>query len=213
MTCSRSLALVAVLLTLLVAPPVGATLLTHTFDERPPAVADGLAVANGMLTFHFSVGGSPSADATYGGFGPGSLVFVSDPSLVGSALGVLTLDFAFPTAVFGFGVAVNLSDLLPDAVSVELFDAGLGSLGTTTLDLDVLLPGGFAEGRFDHEGTPIARARIAFDGALFIEGDRFAVDNMTFQVPLPGGLALAGLGLALALACRRQRWGMARAGR
>ena len=75
------------------------------FDELPYQTVDGLSY--GGVTFGFSIAGSPSTDAHYNAIGPGMLTYVQDSSLEGNAQGILTLDFADPTHMLEFGLALG----------------------------------------------------------------------------------------------------------
>src|SRR3954470_6191358 len=75
---------------------------TLTFEELPFQSVDGISVQG--VTFRYTVGGTPSTDAFYGAFGPGSITHVQDPSLEGGTAGSLTLDFSHPTTVLAFGL-------------------------------------------------------------------------------------------------------------
>src|SRR5215210_4397359 len=97
--------------------PAAKRTVTLTFDELSFQPVDGVTI-NG-LTFGFTGG-----DATYGAFGPGSIVNVQDPSLEGSAFGTLRLTFARPTNVLEFGLALNTFGSLTPGATVALYNAG-----------------------------------------------------------------------------------------
>jgi len=83
--------------------------ITLNFSELPNQPVDDLSYMG--VTFRFAVGGTPSFDAYYNSTGPGTTVFLEDPSLEGNAEGILTLEFApEPTDKLQFGVAL-LTDL------------------------------------------------------------------------------------------------------
>jgi hypothetical protein len=142
---------------------------TLTFDELSFQPVDGVTI-NG-LTFGFSGG-----DATYGAFGPGSIVNVQDPSLEGSAFGTLRLTFARPTNVLEFGLALNTFGSLTPGATVALYNPG-GHLrrviGVNTSELV-----SFTEGRFAYSGGAIGSAVITFNSSA---ASRFALDNLTFE--------------------------------
>lgn len=173
---------------------------TLTFNELPTQPVDGLSYMG--VTFGFTVGGSPSLDARYNAGGPGSIIFVQDPSLEGAAAGILTLDFApLPTDVLRFGVALNSALPLTPGFTVELFDKNLVSLGVTPVNTLPLVS--FTEGAFTYAGPAIRRAVIDFNetGAT-----RFALDNLTFNpVPAPGAILLGSIGVGLVSWLRRRR--------
>lgn len=180
-----------------------------------PEPADGVSVAG--VSFGFTEGGGSSTAAQYGASGPGALTFIDGDVLAGPAGGTLTLSFATPTVTLEFGLALNTIGTVSPGFSVELFDAGLISLGTT--DVDTLSLIGFSEGLFSHSGTAVKQAVVTLNTTFpQIGGNReFALDNLTFEVPDPppfsvpvptlgpgGGLALVLLLVALgSVALRR----------
>lgn len=152
---------------------------TLDFSEIPFQSVDGLTYAG--ITFDFRIGGVHSTEAFYNSFGPGTLTYVDDPSLTGDSAGVLTLDFAVPTSVLEFGLALNTASQLTPGFRVELLAPDLMSLGETSVDV---FPNagalGFSENRFEYMGVPVARAVIR---ANYQPGS-FAIDNLTF-LPVP----------------------------
>jgi hypothetical protein len=152
-----------------------------TFDELPPQPVNGLTF-NGV-TFFFNVGGVPSSDATFGGFGPGSILFVQDPSLEGDASGTLWILFDSPTGtpyvVFGLARSIFLDRLVPGAL-VDLFDTNFCFIKRKALGTYPYVS--FAENLFNLPPTttrPIRLARIVFPHADLAA--RFAVDNLTYS--------------------------------
>lgn len=175
-----------------------AAVTTLDFTELPTQPVDGLSYMG--VTFGFEVGGSPSTDALYNFFGLGTITFVQDPSLEGDAAGILTLDFAQPTIQLDFGVALSTFDPLTPGFTVELFNAGLSSLGVTPVNTSPLVS--FTEGPFIYSGAPIGRAVIDFEDSA----GRFALDNLTFNpIPAPGALLLGSIGVGLVSWLRRRR--------
>jgi hypothetical protein len=127
----------------------------------------------------------------------------------------LRIDFSQPVSSFGFGAALDATSD-PGQMQIDLFDSGLGSLGTYFLTLDrtpVSHLGGTgsnSEGLFFADGLAgMSRARITNFGDG-INGESlfgYVVDNITFQtVPEPSTLVLLAGGLAAAAhRWRRQR--------
>ncbi len=172
---------------------------TLTFDELPTQPVNGLTY-NGV-TFGFTVGGNASTDAVYNGIGPGSIAYLQDPTLEGNAAGVLTLNFAQPTDLLQFGVALNSFNPVTAAYSVKLFDASLSAIGTFSENTyPVVL---WSEDLFSYSGTPIGRAVIAFNAQA---ANRFAVDNLSVNtIPAPGAILLGSIGVGLVNWLRRRR--------
>lgn len=173
---------------------------TLTFDELPYQSVDGLSYDG--VTFGFTVGGSPSTDAYYGAIGPGALIHLQDKSLEGSARGILTLDFASPTNLLEFGIALNTKSQVTGAYTVELFDESLGSIGITSEDTNPLIC--WSEGKFSYSsGTAISRAVIDFNEQY---SRRFAMDNLnTNTIPAPGAILLGSIGVSCVGWLRRRR--------
>ncbi|MCZ6794801.1 MAG: IPT/TIG domain-containing protein, partial [Planctomycetota bacterium] len=147
---------------------------TLTFDELATQPVDGLSFMG--VTFRFEIGGVASDDARYRGSGPGTTKFLADPTLEGSASGILTLEFDVPTPILEFGVGLSTTVAVDPGITVELFDSG-GSF--TVLDVELPSTGGFAQTRFSHAGTPVRRAVIDFNETA---AARFAIDNLTFDL-------------------------------
>jgi hypothetical protein len=149
---------------------------TLTFDELPFQPVDGLHFKG--VTFDFKVGGVDSTAASYGSFSfLGQTTFTSDPSLVGTTLGVLTLDFDRPVSAFNFGVALAAPfATVPSAANVTLYDASAGLVGNFSVDVT---PGFFVypSGQFSYSGTPVTRAVITFNSVF---ASTFVLDNLTF---------------------------------
>ena len=172
---------------------------TLNFGELPTQPVNGLTYSG--VTFGFTVGGNPSADAVYNGIGPGSIAYLQDPTLEGNAAGILTLDFVQPTTLLQFGVALNSFNPVTAAYSVQLFDASLSPLATLSgSTYPVVL---WSEDLFSYSGTPIGRAVLAFNAQ---SATRFAVDNLSVNtIPAPGAILLGSLGVGIVNWLRRRR--------
>ena len=174
---------------------------TLTFNELTTRPVQGLTFMG--VTFGFTVGGLPSQDAAYNRPGPGPLTFVQGAVLEGDAHGVLTLNFAAPTPVLRFGLALSTPNSLTPGFTVQLFDPASQSLGLFSVNTSPLL--GFSEGQFSYSGALVARAVIDFN-ENFPGVRRFALDNLTFEpVPEPATMVLLGTGLAGVLGAARRR--------
>jgi hypothetical protein len=152
-----------------------------TFDELPFQPVNGLTF-NGV-TFFFNVGGVPSTDANFGSFGPGSLLFVQDPSLEGNSSGTLWILFDSPTGTpyLLFGLARSTLDTLLPGALVDLFDTNFCFIKRKALRTYPYVL--FSENLFNSPPTttpPIRLARIVFPHADL--ATRFALDNLTHTV-------------------------------
>jgi hypothetical protein len=176
-----------------------ASAFTLTFDELPMQPVDGLSYQG--VSFGFTVGGVNSTDAYYNMSAAGPFtVNVQDPSLVGTAAGVLTLDFTAPVRNLRFDVALDIIGPLTPGFTVALFDPNLTPLTTIPINTDSLLPDYWSEGTFCYNGNLLGRATIEFGPNAGV----FALDNLS-SVPEPSTIFLLGGGmLGLALLARRR---------
>ena len=121
---------------------------TLTFDEpefTPAGPINGKTVQG--VTFLFDVGGLPSDDATVGiTTGPGFTPLLSPPLMEGDDAGVLTLLFNPPATSISFDFALNDIFDIPDAVTINIFDADDNPIGTASADATVPPLFLFAEG-------------------------------------------------------------------
>ena len=194
----RPLRYFLLLATLLCSSIVNAQTKQLTFDEVEFASVDGLTVEG--VTFGYTKNGVSSPDAHYASFGPGSLMHVSDPSLVGDASGLLSITFDVPTPHIEFGLAVSRGESVSDAASVNLFDAAGDSVGVYSINTTAGDPLAFSEALFSYDGAPVAHADVSFAAGF----QSFAMDNLVYVVPEPSSMVLASLG-ALAAVARRRR--------
>jgi hypothetical protein len=183
----------------LMAGGVANAAVTLTFDELPTQPVNGLSYKG--VTFGFTIGGSPSADALYSDVGPGYITYLQDTTLEGNAAGILTLDFAQPTDLLRFGLALNSYYPVTAAYTVQLFDKSFVSLGTLSENTYPLII--WSEDLFTYSGTPIRRAVINFNEQA---ANRFAVDNLSINpIPTPGAVLLGSIGMGLVSWLRRRR--------
>ena len=175
-----------------------AAITTLDFTELPFQPVDGLSYMG--VTFGFRIGLNPSTDANYNSGGPGSIIFVQDPSLEGNAAGILTLEFDKAVKELDFGVALStFIDLTPGYI-VRLFDP-TGYVGFYPVNTSPLV--GHSEGQFSYSGPGITMAIIDFDE---LSASRFALDNLTFNtIPAPGAILLGSIGLGVVSWLRRRR--------
>jgi hypothetical protein len=172
---------------------------TITFNELPSQPVNGLTFRG--VTFSFKILGTNSTDARFGGAGPGTLTYTSDPSLEGNTSGTLGFDFATPVSHLSFGVAVASFETLTPGVTVSLFDSSFTQLNkyqVTTRPMPT-----FSEALVTSDDAPVSHALLFFNNS----GPRFVVDNLTFTpVPEPSTivLSLAG-GLLIGLGLWRRR--------
>jgi hypothetical protein len=153
----------------------GASATTLTFNELPFQSVNGVTVQG--VTFTFTISGSPSSDAYYGSPGPGSLTYVSDPVLEANAYGTLTLDFANPTTVVRFGIALDTFISQAPGFTVALYNASQQVIGVFPVNTSPLIS--FSEGQFNYDGSPVKRAVITINDPS--EAYRFALDNLTYN--------------------------------
>lgn len=168
---------------------------TLTFDELgSPTSVNGLTVKG--VTFDFQIDGVDSTDAIYNQSFPPELppnlfVNLQAPVLEGNATGILSLDFAQPISELQFAVGVESLAPVTSALTIELFDSGSNSLGSTPVNTSnqAIL----SEGLFTYSGVPVQRAVLDFDETKFgldpTLDPRFSVDNLSYTaVPEPSSL-------------------------
>jgi hypothetical protein len=172
--------------------PVTGWATTITFSELPTQPVNGLTFDG--VTFTFTEGGVASRAALFGGTGPGTITYVSDPSLTGPADGVLRLDFVVPTPILQFGLALDcFGCVLTPGATVLLYDPSLTLVGSFPVNTLPLIS--YSEAEFNYTGSTVQRAVISFDS---IDANNFAFDNLTFATPEPSSFALVATATALA---------------
>jgi hypothetical protein len=171
-----------------VAAQMGSVTVVLTFDQETGGLKYGSPIRDVSLsgvTFDFTREGLASIDAFYGGVihrtpggPPRVLTFVQEPALEGNAQGILTMTFAVPTAELRFGIARSTTGA---SASVQLFDDRGRVISTTSVPLTT--SGAVSEGVFQHSsaGRQVKRAVVSFPNAAI--NTRFAIDNLTFNVP------------------------------
>ncbi len=149
---------------------------TITFDELPQQPINGLTVEG--ATFTYTINGVASSNATFNTPGANGFAYISGGVSLGDTSGVLTVDFANPVSNISFGVARSGVVPVNNGFSVELFDAGLNSLGVTTVPMaQVISPN--IEGLYTSTASGISRMRIDFSVAnSAVAGTQFALDNL-----------------------------------
>jgi hypothetical protein len=160
-----------------------------TMDEVPNQPINNLAVTKGGVTFTFT----DTSGADYNAFGPGTITYVDDPSIVGLTSGEVigvTMSQTFTALQFGF--LLNAGSVGSQIATVSLFD-GATLVQTTTLDASLADP--FPEALFTYSGGPVDNITITPDSAT---GSAFAFDNLSVGgVPEPSTFSMMGCGAAL----------------
>lgn len=174
-----------------------------TFDELgSPTPANGLTVKG--VTFDFKIDGVDSPDLTYNSSFPpqipaNAFANIQQPFLQGNGRGILSLDFAAPISALQFNVGLESFAPVASGLTVELFDAGLKSLGVTSVNTAPLAV--LSEGLFSYSGASVKKAVLDFDASKFglspTVAPRFNIDNLSYtSVPEPslllGLLAFGG---------------------
>ena len=173
---------------------------TLDFSELPYQPVNGLSYMG--VTFGFKIDAIPSKEAYYNADGPGSIVFVQEPSLVGNTAGILILDFAIPADQLQFGAALSVYSAEKLGFAVRLYDTSYQVIDHYFESTSPQVT--YSEGQFTYSGTPIRRAVIGFNDKV---ADRFALDNLTFNpvIPAPGAILLSSIGLCVVSWLRRRR--------
>lgn len=195
---------------------------TLTFDELATQPVQGLS--NNGVNFGYAIGTQTSQDAVYNRVGPTGSRVISGAALEGDARGVLTLNFASPTPVLSFGVALTSPSSLTPGLTVRLLGPGAQAISTQTLNTTAA--GSLSEGSFNFSGALLSSAVIDFNEGALANPFRFAIDNLTVlpgtslpgtgtgptpgtgtgnAVPAPPVTALAAIGL-LAMGFVRKRF-------
>ena len=155
------------------------TITTLHFDELPFQPVHGLQF-NGA-NFKFKISGTPSTDANYNSFGPGTQYFTQDPSLEGNAAGKLTVAFATPTNFVQFGVSLSASGALSPGFVVALKDSNRRVFSVSQVNTRPVGPDFFTEGQFTYNGSVAVKKIVVTFAAA--DAERFALDNLVYVVP------------------------------
>src|SRR4051812_16544775 len=151
---------------------------TITFNELPAQPVNGLTFKG--VSFTFKIAGVNSTDARFNANGPGTLTYISDPSLEGSTAGILGLDFAVPVSHLSFGVAVASTTVLTPGVTVSLYDSDFALVGKIPVTTQPIAPYTFSEALFTEEQSSVSHVSLFFNNS----GQRFVLDNLSFT-PVP----------------------------
>ena len=164
------------------------TITTLHFDELAFQPVDGLHF-NGAH-FRFKINGTPSTDANYNSFGPGTQYFTQDPSLEGNSAGKLTVRFDTPTNFVQFGVSLSAFGPLSPGFVVALKDANRKVISITQVDTRPVGPDFFTEGQFTYNGSvAVNKIVVTFAAA---DAERFVLDNLVYIVPSAAAMTRSG---------------------
>jgi VCBS repeat-containing protein len=153
-------------------------------------VVDGYVVTtlNGNpidpLSFNFTVGGTPSSDATVTTVGPGTTAYIDAPNIEGDAAGTLHVDFGVEVSRVAFGFALSCLPPVSPGAMVTGYAADGTPVGSTSAD-------GIDTGYPDAENllvfTPGAGCRSANITFNDMGGtcSRFALDNLAYDTSPP----------------------------
>jgi hypothetical protein len=183
-----------VALSLLFATCSMAATVTLTMSEVPIQLIDGLVVSKGGLNFTFA---NAARTLFYNSSGPGTVTYIQDPSIQGTA-SQFSVSFSAPVFSVQFGMA-ELSSSLGQLATVDLFNASSIPFATVVLNATLVDP--FAEGLFNFSGGPVTNIRVTPTVAPAL-----AFDNLTVvtAVPEPSNLLLIA-GVALLAITRKTR--------
>lgn len=178
----------------------GADAATLTMDEAAFQPVNEVVLPG--ISFSFTVGGADSADAQYGSYGSGDLLYITEPSLAGPTDGKLRITLAQPSPELSFGIALQSELPLDDAVSVALYSSGGLLVGHYLIDTQPLVL--FSEAQFTYSGASFQFADIEFAQP----GMFFALDNLHYAisaVPEPSSAGLMPVGSILMLIASRAK--------
>jgi hypothetical protein len=172
-----------------------------TMDEVPNQLIDGLTVIKDGIGFTFT---DPSGTFRYNSSGPGNLIYVNDPSIVGSH-NPFTVSFSVPVYYISLGLA-EISTSPVNGVQVELFNGGT-LIDLYTLDLTLIDP--IAEEFFNYKGPEFTSLRVLAgngNGDLAIDNLGVASDfDTSIEIPEPGVFGLVMIALLGGIAGGRFR--------
>lgn len=155
-----------------------------TFSEvefTPGATVDGFMVNTlggsplpAPLSFGFS-----SADATFSN-GPGNTMYVQDPSIEGTTMGTLTIDFGFDVTSAVFGFALSCPGPITDGATAQAFDSSNSPVGSPSSEDATDLGFGFAENQLTvAPGGGFRSISVTFDPSQVCS--RFVFDNLGYD--------------------------------
>jgi len=206
-TVKTALKLMTAICALAVSTGAQANLISVTSPFGPPNVTfSGLPSAaplNGLAINGFTFSETISNTFVRVG-GPGNTNDITQPSALGNANPageIITVAMPSMTSEFGFGYAILAGGVVPNAVTISLFNnaTDLGSLSYTGSP-DPTFPGGFAG---IESSNAFNIAEITFNP----KAAAYDFDNITAikAIPEPVTLSIFGTGLAAALATRRRK--------
>lgn len=177
----------------------GQETIVQTFDDLPFQPIDNLHHLG--VTFDYKLNGVDSDDAKFASFGPVATEHVTDPSVVGSSAGILTITFDIPTPSIAFGLALSTSGSVASAVNVALYDEFDQLLATESANSNASqVANGFSDLLYQYDGVAVTRMSLDFADSP----RSFALDNLTYVVPEPHAWIALATAAASLFASRRR---------